>query len=180
VKKHLALLLVVSAMLAGCARVTVFGHTVHEGTEPAASRAAEPVAQQYRSVDVVFSPQARMTVAVDPLFNAELMQKTVEKELQSRNLVNATDAKVTDVVELRIDDLGIVRTSNVILFGKVTGAGTLTGLVRILDADGKESRSFKVVAEAQVGIPKEGDTSDALKPVYRRFAEMTSAGLGAR
>ncbi len=204
---HLVLLLILG-LLAGCGEVVVFGHTIGEkspvpevvtessganapsmsaASAPASVSTAKAVAsatvQRVRAVTLSLTPDATAKVANDPRFTADALLAAVKSELQSRKLLDETDARAAATAEISIDDFAVRPTSNAVIFGRIISAGRLNGDIRVRDADDKDLRSFKVEAASQVSIAASGDTPNPLGALYHRFAVLAAdrlAGVASR
>ena len=184
--RYVMLLPLIAGTLAGCGDVIVFGHTVHEA-HPASEVKAEPTAtpkaavtprvQVVKTVTLVLAAQAAAKVVDDSRFNADALLAEIKSELQSRKLLDDADLHSSGTAEISIDDYAMRPTSNVILFGNIISAGTLSGDVRVRDAQGNELPDRRIEAETRVSIPASGESANPLAPLYRQFAVMTANSL---
>jgi len=197
-----AMLLASIALLSSAcgAQVNLFGHTVSEGKsrQPAAGEEqasgqgaaanaangnADSAAQAHPLVrDVLLSLNAsvRQQASTDRRFDDEALHAAIAAELRQRGLMGGPDSTEGTPVDILIDGYSLQATGNAAVAGHVAHAGKLSGLVRVLDADGREQRSFKVRADAIVQIPAQGSDAAALNELYGRFAAMTADGLAPK
>jgi hypothetical protein len=185
VKLQVALLSTV-CLLAGCGEVIVFGHTVHEGhpsTEDKTASTSKPVAAasaRFQAVNVatlVLTPQARAEAVKNSRFDEHSLLDAITGELRSRKLLDATDVHANGTVQISIDKIEVRPVSNVILFGQVISAGTLSGNVRVRDGQDSDLRSFRIEADSRLSIAANGEDLNPLKPLYRRFAALAGDSL---
>lgn len=161
-------------LMAGCAaQVTVQGHTVREGRPdvvPAAHAAprGDALVASVRAVTVNFTPAVRQQLQAVTSFDADVFVDAVSKELAARGRFDAAGAGPE--LEILVDALDVKPTGGPAIMGNRAAAGTLGGRVRLLGVDLVEQHGFSVLAEAEVGIPREGADPGALRPLYRRFA----------
>jgi len=188
-------MVVVSGLISGCGQVSVFGKTIGE-KQPAVQANVEATAtpaavvtpsvqappqvalQVYKvkSVTVALTPQAAVKVADDSRFNTDALLAEVKKELQSRKLLDDTDSHAT-TMEISLDDYAMRRTSNVILFGNIISAGTLSGTMRLRNGEGSELQMRRIDAGAQVSIPANGESTNPLGTLYRQFSVLVANSL---
>lgn len=200
------LLASIAAVSTACGtQVNLFGHTVSDGRpkEPqppaeaaqgegqgpagnaSGSKGATGAATtQNRPIvrDVLLSLNAtvRQQATTDRRFDNETLHAAVAAELRQRGLMGDPDSTDGTPVDILIDGYSLQPTGNAAVMGRVAHAGRLSGLVRVLDVDGKEQRSFKVQAEAIVQIPVQGSDAAALNDLYGKFAAMTADGLAPK
>ena len=181
--------------LAACgAQVNLFGHTVSDGKPrqvPGAGEASEengtataakdqPAAPIVRDVLLSLNATGRKQVAGERQFDDERLHAAIAAELRQRKLMGPEDSSTGTPVDILIDGYSLQPTGNAAAAAGATHAGRLTGLVRVLDATGKEQRSFKVQAEAPVSAPAQGADAAVLDGLYARFAALTADGLAPR
>ena len=196
-----AMLLAAAAMLVtGCgAQVNLFGHTVSEGrskekqppesgegpgrsgenTQTSAAGAGAEARPLFRDVLLSLNATVRKQAATDHHLDDGSLHAAIAAELRQRGLMGGLDSTDGTPVDILVDGYSLQPTGSAAA-GRVPHAGRISGLVRVLDADGKEQRSFKVRAEAMVQIPAQGSAADAMNELYRRFAAMTADGLAPR
>jgi hypothetical protein len=178
-------LALICGLVAGCGEVVVFGHTMgekHSASEAKVDSTATPEAgvtsevqpqvRIVKSVTLVLTPQAAAKVVDDSRFNADALLAAVKSELKSRKLFDDSDSHAV-MAEILLDDYAMHRTSNVILFGNITSAGTLSGNIRLRDEQGNDLQNRRIEAESRVSIPESGESTNPLGPLYRQFAVMT-------
>lgn len=171
-----AALLAGLAMLAGCsAQVTLQGHTVREGRAEVEKPAAG--AASVRAVTLTFTPAIRQQLQVETNFDADEFLEAVSGELAERGQLDA--AGKGPELEILVDALEVKPTGGNAFMGNLPADGRLGGRVRLLGVDLVEQRSFNVLAEAQVGIPREGRDPGALRALYDRFAQRVAKELAA-
>jgi hypothetical protein len=173
--------LVMTGLIAGCGQVSVFGHTVGENNPSSDVKSANvtptntstPGVHVVKAVTVVLTPQAASKAADDPMFKTDALLAAIKSELQSRQLLNESDAKVSSTVDIAIDDYSMRPTSNVILFGNIISAGSLNGELYVRDEQGSVLTSGRIEAAARISVPAQaGSTTpvDPLNTLYRKFA----------
>ena len=107
-------------------------------------------------VTLAFTPAVRPKLKIPPPFDADAFGAAVERELDSRGLLDAGHDGLD--AEVLIDDF------------EVHGSrGRLSALIRLLVDDSIEQRNFTVVADV------EGDQ----QALYRRFARLMGEELAA-
>jgi hypothetical protein len=154
----------IAVAVAGCGQVAVFGHTVGESksspVDTKLTSTPEAIAefQKVRAVSVVLTEQVAAQAADDAKFKVDALLTAVKSELQSREALDESNAQVTAVAEIAIDDYALHPTSNVILFGQIISTGVLK-------------------AKARVSIAAKGETENPLGPLYREFAIQTGNTL---
>jgi hypothetical protein len=175
------LLIVTLGLLAACARVTVFGHTVKDeqlvataAPPPAAAArgnaAAAPAAQSpVNRISIEFTAEALKQVSDDERFNVELLRDALTAALRARQLLDLQPSGTGRVAVLRVDEFSVHATSNVVLFGHLPSAGVLASAVLIRDA-GKDTREFHVRAEVAMNISRSGKDKNPLQKLYGGFA----------
>lgn len=150
---------------------------------PAEAEAVSPTeAVPFRDLLLSLNATLRQQVATDDRFSAEQLRAATVTELQKRGLLGAGagDAGQGDAADILVDAFSVQPSGNVVLFGRIPSTGTLAGLVRILDADGREQRNFKVRAEAALNLSRDGKDKNPLRPLYREFAAKVADGLALR
>jgi hypothetical protein len=179
-----ALVVVVAVALTGCGQVAVFGRTIGE-PKPASQADATPTSkpesaaefQKVKAVSVVLTEQAAAEVAADAKFDVDALLSAVKSELQSREALENSNAQLTAVAEIAIDDYALHPTSNVVLFGQIISTGVLSGTLRVRDAQGNELSNRRIEAKARVSIPAQGESENPLGLLYREFAVQTGNTL---
>jgi hypothetical protein len=183
--KRSILLMLISAMLAGCGQVIVFGHVVGEraassevkpsaaGTPPATSSAVRGV----KAVSLSLSPAAASEVAGDSRFTTGALLDAIKAELASRGLLDEQNPRADGTAEILIDHLATRPTVNAVIFGRQMMAGTLTGGIRVTGPNGDELPDFRIAAESRLSFAVNGDDENPLGPLYRRFAELAADRL---
>jgi len=174
------------ALLAGCARVVVFGHVVNEGTAPEVAQNEAPAsapaaatgqiaaavpATVLKSVTLKVAPLATDDVASDTPFVPELLLEAIRTELRSRKLLDENNPQATGTAEVQIATASVKPSSNAVVFGYKMMAGTLIGDIQL------SGTSLHVLAETKLTISVKGGKKDPLDPLYRRFAELTADRL---
>lgn len=198
-QRFLLLSLLTCGVISGCGRqVIVFGHTVAEGREPSqgkpvaennpaarseppaiatAQAPSKPAVLRVNSVTVELTSPVTTKAENDPRFKPEALLEAVQGELRSRELFDPQDPRTSGTAEVLIDDFGVRPTSNVVLFGYIPSAGTLSGSIRVRDARGNELQNFRIVAETRLRIAASGDDGNPLELLYRRFANLAADSL---
>jgi hypothetical protein len=133
-----------------------------------------PGVQKVSAVTLALTSQAEAKVANDPRFKVDELLNAVEGELKSRDMFDGQDPHASGTAEILIDDFATRSTSNAVVFGYNFAAGTLTGDVRLRDAQGHELQHFKIAAEARLTIAANGEDSKPLAGLYRRFATLAA------
>jgi len=191
-------LLMTLLMLGGCgANVQMFGHTVSKGKERAEEPAAQPVpagaaetgtaapagavkaAPVVRDVLLSLNATLKKQVAGDAHFDAGSLHESISMELRSRGLMGPPDSASGTAIDILIDTYSLQATTSTAVFGRVASIGRLAGLVRVLDESGKEQRSFKAQAEANLQVPTKAGDPAVLSGLYGKFAEQVAGGLAA-
>jgi hypothetical protein len=184
--------------LAACgAQVNLFGHTVSDGKPKqvpqagegeavgqsgagaAAAAKGQPAAPMVRDVLLSLNATVRKQVAGEREFDDARLHAMIAAELRQRGLMGPEDSTTGTPVDILIDGYSLQPTGNAAA-GGVSHAGRLSGLVRVLDADGKEQRSFKVQAEAAVPASAQGAEASVLEGLYGKFAALTADGLAPK
>lgn len=171
-----AALLAGLAVLAGCsAQVTLQGHTVREGR--AAVEKPATGAASVRAVTVTFTPGIRQQLQGQTHFDADAFLEAVSEELAVRGQLDAKGKGPE--LEILVDTLEVQPTGGTAFMGNLPADGRLGGRVRLLGVDLVEQRSFNVLAEAEVGIPRESRDPGTLRALYGRFAQRVGEELAA-
>jgi FlaG/FlaF family flagellin (archaellin) len=183
-KIYASLTVCITVALAGCGQVEVFGRTIGEPKSTSQAEAelvSNPANvaefQKVKAVMVVLTEQATAKTAADAKFNADALLSAVKSELQSREALEDSNAQLTAVAEIAIDDYALHPTSNVVLFGQIISTGVLSGTLRVRDAQGNELSNRRIEAKARVSIPAQGESENPLGLLYREFAVQTGNTL---
>ena len=189
------LALLLCAGLSACGtQVNLFGHTVSDGKPrqvPEAGEVADengtgtaakgqPAAPIVRDVLLSLNATVRQQVTGDPQFDDERLHAMIAAELRQRGLMGPEDSTTGTPVDILIDGYSLQPESSAAAAAGTTQAGRLSGLVRLLDASGREQRSFKVQAEAAVPVQAQGAGAPALEGLFAKFAVLAADGLAPK
>ncbi len=106
------------------------------------------------------------------------LRVAIEDELRSRKLLgDEAGSAMGRTISISIDGFTARTTSNVILFGQVFEAGTLTGDVTVRDGGGVALQTYHIKANSHINRPAAGATTDTLTPLYRKFADLAVDNL---
>ncbi len=161
-----AVVLLALALLAGCVKVTLLGHTVTEGRDVARD---ERPALQVREVSLAFTPPARQQMRGDSRFDASAMQLAVVSAFERRQLLDPEAARST--AEILVDEIAVsAGSSTAAAPAALSAEATLGGMVRVLGPDGVELRSHPLRIETTISIERNAAEGQALQALYRVFA----------
>jgi hypothetical protein len=174
-----------AVLVAGCGEVAVFGHTIgekhptsevrRESTAPGVI--VSPGIQTLKTVTLVLAPQITAKAIDDARFDTTALLDAVRSELRSRNLLDDSGSSADRTADISIDDLSLRPTSNAVVFGRVISAGRVSGDIGVHASDRSELQSFRIVAESRVSVAASGKDTNALGPLYRRFAVLVADSL---
>ena len=107
------------------------------------------------------------------------MREAIESELRSRRLLSSPTETGSPgrTVAISVDAFTARTTSNVIMFGQVFEAGTLTGDVIVRDGSGIAVQTYRIKANSHINRPAAGATTNTLTPLYKKFADLTVDNL---
>ena len=127
---------------------------------------------------MTFTPDAKEKIGADPRFNQEALLAAINGELRSHDLIDDSgDAPADHTIDIVIDDFVTRPSSNAVVFGYVLSNATLTGNVELHDATGRELGGFRIKADSHLSAPVNGEQAQPLRPLYRRFADLTVSKL---
>ncbi len=172
------LVIVALGLLAACERVTVFGRAGENESAPAVSSASALVqsAQPITRFAVEFTPAAQKQVDDDERFNSIDLRDAIVAELTARQLVNLQPGSGRAAV-LQVDEFSVRTTSNVVIFGRVSSAGVLGGVIRIRDSGGGDASELRTRAEISMKVSRTGADRNPLKNLYKGFAKQLANDL---
>ena len=154
-----------------------------EGTAAPAATASGPgvvavVAPTVNSVSVNLAEAVQGDASTDLKLLGGPLRVAIEDELRSRKLLGDEDGSAMGrTIAISIDGFTARTTSNVILFGQVFEAGTLTGDVTVRDGGGAALQTYHIKANSHINRPAAGATTDTLTPLYRKFANLAVDNL---
>lgn len=193
-------------LLSGCGQVMVFGHVIGErpdaaavmptdsssATAPdapmtsAASSTAEPRSAHEQpaathvvsTVNLIVAPSAASGSPADSMFATAALLDAIKAELTARGLLDEhAPGASAGTAEIQIDEVTTRPTVNAVVFGRQMLAGTLTGAIHLMGANGDALPDSRLVAEARLGIPVDGSDKNPLGPLYKRFATLAADRL---
>jgi len=126
--------------------------------------------RKVKLMPVVLEPKVAAQIKDDPKFNIDDLQSAITAELRSQKVLAEGDSPSAVLGEITIEAYELHRTSNVVLFGKRYYDGVISGVVRTVDAQGKELGQQRINAGAKISIPEEGDIKVPLDLLYKEFA----------
>ncbi|HEY4210200.1 MAG TPA: hypothetical protein VGM84_01855 [Steroidobacteraceae bacterium] len=137
---------------------------------PAASAAPTTVT----SVIINFTPAALDAASAAFKLQWRPLRTAIEGELRARKLLGAGNTTVPGrTIEISIDGFTARTASNVVMFGQLFEAGTLTGDVTVRDRSGAALQTYRIKANSHLNRPATGATVETLTPLYRKFADLT-------
>jgi len=167
--RTLRLLLAVAVLaLAGCASQVT-------RTEPA-NVAREPV-RALASFDVAMSPNSSAQLADNLRFDIAALRSTIQRALESKNLIAADGDFDLKVV---VDDIRVRGTFSAIMFGFMAGDDHLNGTATLVRRDGKTLGTFGVKTSWALGGLAGGQDSARMTWLYEEFAKMLASELVER
>ncbi len=184
----IGLLIPIAASLSGCVHFIAFGHEIDAPAAPAtastavtaaAQPASSPAPANVSTVMVNFSATAKDEASASFKLQEASLREAIESELRSRRLLSspAETRSPGRTVAISVDAFTARTTSNVIMFGQVFEAGTLTGDVTVRDGSGVAVQTYRIKANSHINRPAAGATTDTLTPLYKKFADLTVDNL---
>lgn len=168
---------IIRRSLQGLAVVVAIGLSAcaSQVTRNESSAAREPV-RALVSFDVTMSAQAKSQLSDNLKFDPEALRTTIQRTLESKNLVAADGDFDLKVV---IDDIRVRGTFSAIMFGFMAGDDHLNGTATIVRRDGKDMGSFGIKTSWAFGGIAGGQDTARLSWLYEEFAKSLAAELVA-
>lgn len=143
------------------------------------ANAPPPVSQaKFKTASVAWSPAADSKVTADPRFHRDELLAAIMDDLRSYQLLDEGGQMDTDrTLAIVIDDFATRAGSNAVVLGYSFAHATLAGHVEVQGTSGGEATRFAVMAESHLTSSADGEQSRALKPLYRRFADIVVSRL---
>jgi hypothetical protein len=178
-RKLIQVIVPVIPMLCGCAgSVVVFGHTIRQGHAAPAVQAASTVDAKLKAVTIAFTSDAKGKIDADPRFNGDALLAAVHDDLRTHDLIDDNvNTPAERTVEITIDEFANRPSSNAVVFGYIMSDAVLSGDVVVRDGAGHTLQSFKINADARLTTPVDAGKAQPLRPLYRRFADLTVSEL---
>lgn len=177
--RRAAVLLLVAALLPGCAKVTVFGHEIggertraQREVSQAGAVAAAPDAgvatSRVAAVLIQYTDAAQQQMQEEPRFTARALREAVLEEFNARGLIEDASGGVASI---QVDEFSLRNSSNVVVFGSIATLGKLGARLEVQGPGGSSVRKSSVRVEASLTLRKDGENPEELKKLYRRFAQ---------
>ncbi len=144
--------------------------------EPPASPAVTP--GKFKAANVAWASAADAKMTADPRFNRDQLLTAVTDALRAHQLLDdGGKADTGRTLAIVIDDFTTRAGSNAVVLGYSFTRATLAGHVEVQSASSDRSERFAVMAESRLASPADGEQLGALKPLYRKFADIIVSRL---
>src|SRR5512139_1162615 len=160
--KKLISVVAIAVFLAGCAS------GVTRAPSASAERMSTPAYNQFSSVSLSLTNEAKEKVAENLKFNPDELLSNIKRALESRSLLDASADKQLPSLEVVVKDMRVRSNFSAIMFGFMAGADSIQGDIVLTDSTGKEIDRFEVSASYALGGIAGGQDSARMSWLYEK------------
>jgi Domain of unknown function (DUF4410) len=170
VRRGLVLVALGVALLSGCSSGVVRPTTAGRGHLVSSDVVAS-------KVTLSFTPEAQKELSDNLKFNQNTLLDTIKRALQARKLLDESNPKATQSIEILLTDIRVRSSFNAFMFGFMAGADRVKGDVTLRDVSGTELDHFSVYADYALGGLAGAQDEARMGWLYEKFAQLTVQNL---